>query len=295
MIPSTDEERSKPSPLRRMPNVPEVSEMLSVLDAIEQRLTLDKRHVYRLDKRHIPGVTTAIDQWRRRALEDWKVRVQQDADIAVAYKLFCEPFTEARPSFGEFSEAFKLAAGDEYEHQRQSREAADLGGQVHALIEERVKRRLGIEFAIGRPISDEAQALFSSWVEWEARVGFEPLFVERRVYHEDHWYAGTIDLGARVQDPEPMNTVMDWKTKKAGARIAFWESQALQNFAYRRALQRMGLGEWAGHIVIIPKDGRAVEALRCEPGEGDKWTADGAFSAFLACLTLYRNERAFNG
>lgn len=268
-------------------------ELLVALDEAEARLSFNaKQHIYRLDGKHIPGVTTIIDQWRRRLLEDWKVRVQQEADISVAYKLLCNPFEGVLPSLTQFTESFIAAAGEEYEHQRQSREAADIGGQVHALIESHIKKRLGIAFEIERPISDEAQALFSSWLQWQAQAGFEPLFVERRVFDEVAWYAGTIDLGATVYGRK---SVLDWKTKKAGARIAFWESQALQNVAYRKALKAMGLGEWDGHIVVIPKDGREVQALPCEPGPKDKWTLESAYEAFLACLTLYRTNRAFGG
>ena len=140
--------------------------------------------------------------------------------------------------------------------------------------------------------------MFTGWLAWERDADFEPIFVERRVFSDvppgtvmhSGWprYCGTIDLGAFVAG-EP--SVLDWKTRKGNGKP--WPEQILQNVAYRRALRSMGLGEWTGHLVMLPKDGGAVTAVNVEPGPGDKWTVEGAFESFEACLRLYRATKEF--
>ena len=249
------------------------------------RVTLSRAHHYTLDKRHAPGVTTILDEWNKPGLNRWKVNVQQDADIAVAWKLLeiereqdywifprQVPDDEA-----PFIETFKKLAGREKEHQKQSREAKDLGSQMHALLEDHWKRTLGIPYVLP-PVSDEAQALFSGVLHWIGETQLRPIAVERRVFSLAGWYCGTVDLFA---EHEGRRKVVDYKSAK-GDDETLWPEQRCQNAAYREAARGMGMGEWGGLIIKVPKNGAAPfpVPVTSDPAED--------FAAFLACLTLYR-------
>lgn len=252
-------------------------EVIAALQGLQADLTMGANHVYRLRGKHVPNVSTIGDEWHKDKLERWKIRVQREADIRTAWKVLGLTSFDDEAAFAAF---FEQEAGDEYEHQKQAREAADVGKQVHAMIEDHIKKKLGIpsEAAKALQVGDEAISLFDSWLRWEREHEFTPLGIELRVLHEPLWYCGTVDLLARVED---QHSVLDWKTKKLKTKRP-WPDELVQNIAYRKALESMGLGEWIGHIVVIPKDGSAVVAHRSDPD------ADAlAWDAFQACRRLY--------
>jgi hypothetical protein len=214
-------------------------------------------------------VTTIIKTMDAPALDRWRVKVQQEADIKVAYGLLSSESHFANEDY--FREWFLHESGEQYEADRQSDEARDLGKEVHALIEAHLKAKLRI--AMKTPIvSDQAHSLFASFETWERDAGLVPLAVESLVASWQHNYAGTVDLFALV---EGKLTVLDWKSKKAAGKSKLWDEQVLQNVAYRRAAEENGLGACAGLIVRIPKDGGSIEPV---PVTDD---AEEAFRAFL--------------
>lgn len=247
---------------------------LSALDALDARLTLDANHAYRLDGKRVPGVTTIIKAMDAPALDRWHVKQERAACIAAAEALF---YSGEQIPRHYFAEAFEAQIGKEYEGQRLGREAADAGKEVHALIEQWCRARLGVVIP-EPPASDESHARFSAWLQWAQAGDFEPLAVERRVYSQAHGYAGTVDLFAIH---EGAKKVVDWKSS------AHYLEQELQSVAYRKAAEEMGLGEWGGLLVVVPRDGSAVrpEPVRLSPAA--------AFEAFLACRTLYDAQRGF--
>lgn len=242
-------------------------------------------HRYWLDGKPVPGVTTIIKEKAAPALVRWMVRVQQEADIAVAWRIFNSTLLlPCADNHQDFAEAFRAESGAEYEHEKQSRAAADIGTQLHCLIEKHLKAQLGVPFAIEQPVSDQAQEMFSAhWLPWAKDAKLEPLFVERFVFDDELRYAGIVDLGARI---EGTISILDWKGKEAGTLDRLYMEPVLQNHAYRRAMHRLTGQQWAGHVVNVARDG---SGLMVHPVPYSDEMAD----AFVACLTLYRATAAF--
>lgn len=265
-------------------------QLTAVLDAVDGRLVFEAgRHRYKLDGEYVPGVTTILGAKAKPALEAWKVRIQQEADIAAAWGAIAQSLSFE--TLAAFAVAFKASAGAEYEHQKQAREAADIGSQVHALAEKHMKDILGIPFEILQPPSEQAQAIFEkSWLPWVRDAGVVPLAVERRVYHAEHRYAGTVDLLATV---EGKLTVLDWKSKGVAQVEKLYVEPVLQSVAYREALLSLTGETWGGLVINMPREGSGSVVAHPITGN-DNWTLDDAFEVFLACKSLYVFDAKFN-
>lgn len=264
-------------------NPTELTALLMKLHDMQGEIVLDKRHCYRMAKVARPGVTTVIKTMDAPALDAWKVRVQVAGTARAAFHY--QP-----PTWGcdlAIDEGLRLAAEAEYidelvaiakqefEHERIANEAADVGKQVHALIEHAIKQQLGQPCEI--PVAgDEALFTFAGWAEWAKRVNLEPLMAEGRIHHSTLDYCGTFDLLALV-DGRP--GILDWKP---GAAI--YPERRLQSAAYREALHAMGWPNLDGYIVSMPRDGGEIEMVRLETGDALAET----FGAFRHCLGLYR-------
>lgn len=251
------------------------AELLERLEEAESRVKFTPgNHTYRLDGKHVPGVTTILKCWHKEFLVRWMVRVQQEADIAAAYRHWDRLMKASDQA--EFTSLFLQFAGDEYEHQKQSREAADIGKQMHALMEHYFKTQLGLPTEAPH-VSDEAESLFSSVLEFLKGGDLEPLTMERRVFNVPLWYAGTSDLFALYQG---LPVIVDYKSRKnEGEHL--WPEQRCQSAAYRSAAQSMGLGEWGGLILTVPKDGGKVNPVPVNSSIADD------MDAFMACRSLW--------
>jgi hypothetical protein len=256
-------------------NRSDLAPLLIALHDLQEQITLDKRHCYRMNKAVVPGVTTIIKTLDAPALDAWKVRVQVEGTARVAFQE--RPWeNEDQP---EYVDRLSAMAKLEFEHERLANEAADVGKQVHALIEHAVREQLGRP-SIAPEATDEALFVFAGWRGWAARVGLEPLMAEGRVYHGGHNYCGTFDLLALVGG-EP--TLFDWKPKPH-----LYDERRLQLAAYRKALIEMGWPDLQGAIVCLPRDGGEINMVpACAPGP----ELDASFDAFVSLLRVYRWQK----
>lgn len=251
--------------------------LLGDLHQLQGRITLDKRHVYRVDGKHAPGVTTLIKTMAAPQLEAWKVRVQVEGTARAAY---LEPPME-NESEDEYVGRLAAIAKEQFEHERISDEAADVGKQVHALIERAIKTDLGI--SVPRPeATDEALFIFSGWREWAQKVGLKPLMSEGRVYHAGLHYAGTFDILSTFERGKFAGklAILD---AKPNARI--YPERRLQLAAYARPVRDMAGEDVLGMVVSMPRDGGEIEMVPVDITDDD-------FEAFEACLALYNWQRA---
>jgi hypothetical protein len=218
-------------------------------------------------------VTTIIKVLDAPFLDQWKVRVQVEGTARAAFRE--TPWENE--SEEEYVARLVALAKEQYEHERLANEAADLGQQVHALIEHAVRTELGE--AISAPeATDEALFIFAGWKEWAKGVGLQPLMAEGRVYNPIG-YCGTFDLLAVI---EGKPAIFDWKPQ---ARV--YPERRLQSAAYREALHVAGWPELDGYIVAMPRDGGEITPVRLETGADMQVT----FQAFLSCLHLYEWTR----
>jgi hypothetical protein len=263
--------------------------LLESLRALQGEIRLDARHCYWKGKARVPGVTTVIKVMDAPALDAWKVRVQVEGTARAAFRnppppaaldhYLGEAWTEAERLSSEidYIERLTAIAKEEFEHERLANEAADVGKQVHALIEHAVRTQLG-ESVEAPTVTDEALFIFAGWADWAKRVGLKPIMAEGRVFHAAANYCGTFDLLAEV-DGRP--AILDWKSSPK-----IYPERRMQSAAYRAALLNMGFHEpLDGYIVTLPRDGGEIEMGRLEDCGPDML---GAWQAFESCLSLYR-------
>jgi hypothetical protein len=262
--------------------VTDYAALLTALEALQGEITIDGRHCYRRAEQIVPGVTSVIKVMDAPALDAWKVRVQVEGTARAAWRNPPPEFD--RRSYSEeellsaevlYTESLVALAKTEFEHERLANEAADVGKQVHALIEHAIREQLG-QVCLAPEATDEALFVFAGWREWAKRVKLEPLMAEGRIHHPSLNYCGTFDLLAKV---EGRPGVLDWKPQ---ARI--YPERRLQSAAYREALRAMGWPNLDGYIVSLPRDGGEIEMVRLETGA----QLTDTFRAFVCCLDLYR-------
>lgn len=219
-------------------------------------------HSYKVKGKKWPSVTTITGIPERPALTGWKVKQERELCKRVAAELFEIAGQASQPVY--FEAWFEEALGKEREHERLSREATDLGKQLHALIENWLKAKMERLDMVVVNASDQARALFGSWLQWAEDASLEPIAVEQRLYSVQHRFVGTCDLMALVNG-EPK--IFDWKSKSSNG-LPYPEALQ-QNVAYRIAALELGLGTWGGQIVTVPKDysGVTVHEVGEQPKE----------------------------
>lgn len=158
-------------------------------------------------------------------------------------------------------------------------EAADIGSEIHDLIERYIKDGRD---AVGtyRP---EVTHGFLAFLEWEKMHGVKWIKSEMQIVSHVHGYAGTLDA---ICIYEGRTYVIDFKSSRG-----FYDTFGLQIAAYRKAAEEMG------HTI----DGTGILRLDKTTGEPE-WkdysaTFDRDVSAFLKLLDFYytfKNRRLKN-
>ena len=247
------------------------SEILQLLSFAQADVERNAKHAYRIrygDRfEWVPGVTNILKNLDKGdALIGWAAKVQQEADLKAVSSLLIRwmdrglVISDVKDALKECSHAWK----------QEREKAASLGTEVHSLIEQFCKKSLGMDVPAVGPVSPKANALYSKWFDWANETHFEPLTVESAVFSRKHRYAGTVDLLALVNDKL---TVLDWKCSKA-----VYAQGRLQNIAYRKACEEMGLPLPEGLLIRIPTDGSDIEPIPV-PYSDDAWVI---FRALIA-------------
>lgn len=223
----------------------------------------DKRRFYQVGNNEYPSVTTILDVIGKPALLNWYAKMEREMVLKVAGELYQDAPASPKMTSTAWTTTMLLRLGKEKSGQKELAKAAEIGSQVHALIEWTLRAHLMQQVGPSPRISDKAQWAFMAWEDWRRSVSLKPIFVEQIVWSHMHGYAGTLDLLAEINGKL---TVLDWKSGKA-----VYPEAHLQNAAYRAAIREMGHGEpEAGLIVRLPKvetdpDFEVVEALPEKP------------------------------
>ena len=240
---------------------------------------------YAVDGELFPSVTHILSCLNKPALVNWAANQERTLVTAAAADLYLDLAKTPPMSRPAYVTTLQTRIGKEKAHQRAVAQAADIGTQVHALIEWNLHRSLGQAVGPSPRVVDDAQWAFLAFEDWAASVSLKPLLIEQQVFSRTHRFAGTMDLLAEVNG---VPTLVDVKTGKAVYREAH-----LQNVAYQVALDEMGHGApAAGCIVRLPKvqTDPAFEVVASPP-------RDALFPSFLAVLDVWRwwheGERAY--
>lgn len=164
-------------------------------------------------------------------------------------------------------------------------EAADIGNQVHEIIEKWCKSNIGKvpEYSLELPEGIDPRVVngVNLFLQWAKEVEFEPLHSELFVYHPKYEYAGTTDIIAKGRFDKRWKKkrtyLIDIKTSKG-----IYETYLMQDAAYVEAFRV------DGKIVI---EGEGVIRVGKEDAKPE-WhdaTADHMlnFDRFIAAKNLF--------
>lgn len=242
-----------------------------------QRMDGPSGRFYLVDGESLPSVTHILQVIGKPALINWAANQERTLVSEAAADLYEDLARLPKPMpRTAYLTTLQSRLGKVKAHKRELEKAADIGTQVHALVEWKLRVQLGQHVGLEPRVVDDAQWAFMAWEDWAKSVNLKPKFIEQTVYSRVHGFAGTMDLLADVNGVE---TLVDFKTGKA-----IYAEALLQNVAYQVGLSEMGHGTVAaGLIVRLPKAQHdpAFEVATVPP------VAD-LFPTFLAVKELWK-------
>lgn len=231
---------------------------------------------YQINGDDYASVTTILGAINKPALVQWAAKEERTMTIQSAADLYEDIHGTPKMSRATYVTTLDARLGKVKAHQKLLSKAAEIGTQVHALIEWNIRRSLQQKVGPEPKIEDKASWAFMAYQDWAKAVDMKPLLIEQTVYSHAHKYAGTMDLLAEV---EGQVTLVDFKTGKA----VYGEAH-LQNVAYQMALKEMGhLAAERGMILRLPKveTDPNFEAVTIPPAEE-------LFPTFLAVQQVWQ-------
>lgn len=173
----------------------------------------DDDHSYKVDDEIVYGVTSITDVLHKPALMYYAVNcgINHLEDN-------WEPGEEDEISKKELLEQAKRA------HKDISRNATDIGGELHDWAEHHFNSDMEDK---GEPKNESLKRAARALLKWEQKHDIEVIDTERKVFSKKHWYAGTLDLVAKI---DGKLTVLDFKTSKS-----IYNNYYMQVAAYAQA------------------------------------------------------------
>jgi hypothetical protein len=240
-----------------------------------------EKHTYKYDGKKMTGCTTILGVLAKPQLIPWAARMVCDYIRENALVL-----SEATEQTYLATEAILKEA--QVAHAKKRDEGATKGTDTHALVEDYVKDC--IENYDGKPYrrtvpNTEARANdpLTPFVKWTMKEKIRFISSEAQFYSKKLWVAGTADL---IFEKDGKRYLGDIKTyKKIWDRTPFYQCAG-----YALMAEEMGEPKFDGYCIInLPKERTFNET------EDIKWSFDieGDTQAFLACVTLYRQNANF--
>ena len=222
-------------------------------------------HVYTIDGVFVPGVTTVLDLFPKKALVPWAAKMTAEAVQGA--------IVAGRPYSAAEIAAICKEAKSAWRKKKDS--AAATGTMAHEAIETYIKTG---KMAV--PEIPEVQSSIEAFLKWEKEHTVEWLASEVRVASKQYMFAGTLDAFA-VIDGHP--SLIDFKTS-----AAIYESMYIQTAAYKLCLHEGSCQSFEKrHILRFPKDGSGFEAVEVPTFYiQDKNT-------FLSALDFWKNLRQY--
>src|SRR5215472_3123260 len=146
----------------------------------------------------LPSVTTILSCIAKPALMNWAAKVEREMVMKVAAELYQDAPIDKKMSSAGWMLTMNERLGKEKAHQKELAKAAEIGSQVHALVEWSIKAEMMHDAGPSPRISDKAQWSFMAWEDWRKSVKLKPIAVEQVIWSRDYGYAGTLDLLAEV-------------------------------------------------------------------------------------------------
>lgn len=142
-------------------------------------------------------------------------------------------------------------------HKAESREAADLGTELHKWIERYWRKEAQpVEDAFTTDKERKAAAMFEPWKKWrkENLTPIEILHIEHRFRCDQTFITGSPDLIARTK--QHGIAVFDWKTSSDGKpKPEHW----IQQGGYSVLIEQAGIAQERAVLVVVNKKTKKVE------------------------------------
>lgn len=184
----------------------------------------EARHMYSWQGKPIAGVTSILARLNKPALVAWAAN--QAADHILK-------------NWVDGCDLEKLCKEAKGAHRRLSKDAADVGSEVHAYAEAMLT---GVQPPQHSQLAVPGCRAFD---EWACSHNVEPIACERIIFSREDWYCGTADLFGYV---DGRLTVGDFKTSSG-----VYPEMLLQTAAYIRAIEEE-TGERVEQRIIIRLD-----------------------------------------
>lgn len=198
---------------------------------IKSRTSSHGRRFYTtVDGVMLPSVTTILQIVGKPALVNWAANTERELVIEASANLY-EDLPPAKMSRMAYVTTLQDRLGKQRAHQKLLTQAADIGSQVHAKIEWRIRSELGQKVGPEPALLDAALWGYMAFEDWWKREELVPLWMEQTVYSTSGRYAGTADLIAR----KGLHLILvDFKTGKG-----IYPEYKMQVAAYQHALKEM--------------------------------------------------------
>ncbi len=212
---------------------------------ITRRDTLGGRW-YEVDDHRLPSVTYILQAISKPALISWAASEERKLVTETAADLYEDVHGTPKMSRPTYIATLQGRLGKVRAHQKELAKAAEIGSQIHSMIEWNLRRMLGQKVGPQPRLDEKAQWGFMAWEDWARSVRFKPILIEQQVFSLMHGYAGTLDVLGEI---DGVLTIGDWKTGKA-----VYPEALLQSVAYQVALAEMGHHRAeAGIVIRLPK------------------------------------------
>lgn len=204
-----------------------------------QLISKNNQHYYCKDKNQYPSVTTILSLLNKPALINWAVNATTDSirnDFVVKKSKI--PFTTSNITLS-------LEKAKRH-HRALSKDAANMGSEVHSMIEKHFK---GKDIPQKTNFREPIQKAFGAFQDWLNDFEVEAINSEIP-FISAQWggYGGTIDLVAEINGK---NYIVDFKTSNA-----IYDDYVIQIAAYRTAYVKV-FGALIERMAILRLDKRS--------------------------------------
>ncbi len=212
----------------------------------------DEKHSYMVGDKQVPAVTRVVDAVSPKNLTEWAAKAGAEWWL------------------NNYTDDVEMQAimydGIRYAHKEISKEAQNIGSDVHKWIELHIRSKMDNGHLFVEYPDDVKVPMqnFHKWLDWAESRDIEWLGSEKKIYSKLWNYAGTIDALAKINGEL---YVIDFKTS---AKI--YKEYYLQVYGYAQAVHEMVNDDSNKHypkgmIVRLDKDESKFQevAFECEP------------------------------
>jgi hypothetical protein len=219
----------------------------------------------------LPSVTNVLGVLAKPGLDAWKI----EQGIMAALTL---PRAVNEP-LDAFAHRVVSDMGEQVE------KAADFGSAIHAACE---------VYALNKQVPENIRLLtfLEDWFRWFDEHVERVASVERVYVHQEHGYAGRVDMVALVRGSGW--AVVDFKTQKVKrsvkgvAKPVFYETWPLQLAAYRQAILASGAKDVKAMVSVV------IDSVQPGPVNVRQWEGVDYFGSFLAALELWKYVKDYD-